>query len=231
MTGLLTEVLKDVPHRQWVFSIPSASIAVQTYGDFLNFNPCMLSPLMAVLLMMAVSRRHQVLYWRIWKRFSNMRCWNRITPLDKNGLGNLASYIIRACFSPERMVYVPVGRLSRWYCQSCLHIQRREVQESFYSTGLVGQTDDSYSRAVWTDGQRIPVFESWYWFFSIWLEGLLLWAIFKIRFILNIFQNFVINLETFPSCFFDLDFCLDINWPPLIRAQHVVLVSEAQYYF
>ena len=76
---LLTEVLKDVPHRQWVFSIskrlriyflydrkllaklsicawkvmnaylksvvsdetavPGASIAVQTYGDFLNFNP------------------------------------------------------------------------------------------------------------------------------------------------------------------------------------------------
>jgi hypothetical protein len=76
---LLTEVLKDVPHRQWVFSIPKrlriyflydrkllaklsicawkvmnaylrsvvadadaapdASIAVQTYGDFLNLNP------------------------------------------------------------------------------------------------------------------------------------------------------------------------------------------------
>lgn len=76
---LLTNVLKDVPHRQWVFSIPKrlriyflydrkllaklsicawkvmnaylkatvshddaapdASIAVQTYGDFLNFNP------------------------------------------------------------------------------------------------------------------------------------------------------------------------------------------------
>lgn len=76
---LLTNVLKDVPHRQWVFSIPKrlriyflydrkllaklsicgwkvlsaylksavsydgavpgASIAVQTYGDFQNFNP------------------------------------------------------------------------------------------------------------------------------------------------------------------------------------------------
>ncbi|MCP4722474.1 MAG: hypothetical protein GY860_23695 [Desulfobacteraceae bacterium] len=76
---LLTNVLKDVPHRQWVFSIPKrlqiyflfdrklleklsicvwkvikaylkstvpddsavpgASIAVQTYGDFLIFNP------------------------------------------------------------------------------------------------------------------------------------------------------------------------------------------------
>ena len=76
---LLTDVLKNVPHRQWVFSIPKrlriyflydrkllaklsicawkvikvylksavpddsavpgASIAVQTYGDFLNLNP------------------------------------------------------------------------------------------------------------------------------------------------------------------------------------------------
>lgn len=76
---LLSNVLKDVPHRQWVFSIPKrlriyflfdrkllaklficawnvikkylkpsipdndavpgTSIAVQTYGDFLNFNP------------------------------------------------------------------------------------------------------------------------------------------------------------------------------------------------
>ncbi|WP_022664024.1 IS91 family transposase [Desulfospira joergensenii] len=76
---VLTEVLKDLPHRQWVFSlpkrvriyfmyhrkwlaklsicawkvmnaylrsvvsdktaVPGASIAVQTYGDFLNFHP------------------------------------------------------------------------------------------------------------------------------------------------------------------------------------------------
>ena len=33
---------------------------------------------------------------------------DRITPSDKTGLGNLARYIIRACFSQERMVYVPV---------------------------------------------------------------------------------------------------------------------------
>jgi len=29
------------------------------------------------------------------------------SPSDKTGLGNLARYIIRACFSQERMVYVP----------------------------------------------------------------------------------------------------------------------------
>ncbi len=32
---------------------------------------------------------------------------DRITPSDKTGLGNLARYIIRACFSQERRVYVP----------------------------------------------------------------------------------------------------------------------------
>jgi hypothetical protein len=45
--SLLSEVLKQVTHRHWIFSIakcednavPSASIVVQTYGDFLNFNP------------------------------------------------------------------------------------------------------------------------------------------------------------------------------------------------
>lgn len=32
---------------------------------------------------------------------------DRITPSDKTGLGKLARFIIRACFSQERMVYVP----------------------------------------------------------------------------------------------------------------------------
>jgi hypothetical protein len=32
---------------------------------------------------------------------------DRITPTDKPGLGNLARYIIRACFSQERMIYIP----------------------------------------------------------------------------------------------------------------------------
>ncbi len=33
----------------------------------------------------------------------------RIWPEDEQGLGNLTRYIIRACFSQERMVYIPVG--------------------------------------------------------------------------------------------------------------------------
>lgn len=33
----------------------------------------------------------------------------RIRPEDEQGLENLARYIIRACFSQERVVYIPVG--------------------------------------------------------------------------------------------------------------------------
>ena len=33
---------------------------------------------------------------------------DRIYPSDKTGLGNLSKYIVRACFSQERMIYVPV---------------------------------------------------------------------------------------------------------------------------
>ena len=33
----------------------------------------------------------------------------RIRPEDEKGLENLARYIIRACFSLERVVYIPVG--------------------------------------------------------------------------------------------------------------------------
>ena len=46
--------------------------------------------------------------------------------------------------------------------------------------------------------------------FLIWPEGLR-WAMLKISFILHIFQNFIKNLKIFPSCFFDLDFCLDLS--------------------
>ncbi len=36
---------------------------------------------------------------------------DRIEPDDKAGSGNLARYIIRACFSQERMVYVPAKKI------------------------------------------------------------------------------------------------------------------------
>ena len=37
----------------------------------------------------------------------NVYVGNRIFSDDKAGLGNLARYIIRACFSQERMIYIP----------------------------------------------------------------------------------------------------------------------------
>ena len=42
-------------------------------------------------------------------RFPCIYC-NRIYPDDKTGLGNLSRYIIRACFSQGRMIYVPVEK-------------------------------------------------------------------------------------------------------------------------
>ena len=176
---LLTEVLKDVPHRQWVFSIPKrlriyflydrkllaklsicawkvmnaylksvvsdetgvpgASIAVQTYGDFLNFNPhlhaittdgCFLDDgSFKAAPGFILEDLEEIFQYEVLKMLKkegkindavieNMLSWrhsgfhvyigDRITPSDKLGLGNLARYIIRACFSQERMVYVPV---------------------------------------------------------------------------------------------------------------------------
>lgn len=40
----------------------------------------------------------------------NVYIGGRIEPDDKAGLGNLARYIIRACFSQERLVYIPAEK-------------------------------------------------------------------------------------------------------------------------
>ena len=40
----------------------------------------------------------------------NVYIGDRIEPDNKVGLGNLARYIIRACFSQERLVYIPAKR-------------------------------------------------------------------------------------------------------------------------
>ncbi len=46
-----------------------------------------------------------------WYRSSfNVYIGDRIEPDDKAGLGNLARYIIRACFFQERMVYIPTEK-------------------------------------------------------------------------------------------------------------------------
>jgi len=178
---LLTNVLKDVFYKQWVFSIPKrlriyflydrkllaklskcawnvitaylkstvpnddavpgASIAVQTYGDFLNFNPhlhaivsdgCFLKDgsfqTAPAFMLEDLGEAFQYEVLKMLKKegkindviIENMLSWrhsgfnvyigDRIEPDDKAGLGNLARYIIRACFSQERMVYVPAEK-------------------------------------------------------------------------------------------------------------------------
>jgi len=175
---LLSNVLKDVPHRQWVFSIPKrlriyflfdrkllaklsicawnvikkylqsstpdndavpgASIAVQTYGDFLNFNPhlhaivsdgCFFKDgdfhMAPGFMLEDLEKIFQYEVFKMLKKegkiteavIENMLSWHhsgfhvyigdRIFSDDQASLGNLARYIIRACFSQERMVYIP----------------------------------------------------------------------------------------------------------------------------
>ena len=41
---------------------------------------------------------------------SHVHIGERIQPNDEQGLEKLARYIIRACFSQERMVYIPVKK-------------------------------------------------------------------------------------------------------------------------
>jgi hypothetical protein len=119
--------------------VPGASIAVQTYGDFLNFNPhlhaintdgCLLdggsfkaAPGFILEDLEEIFQYEVLKMLKRWGKINgavieNMLSYrhsgfhvyigDRITPSDKPGLGNLARYIIRACFSQERMVYVPV---------------------------------------------------------------------------------------------------------------------------
>jgi hypothetical protein len=232
---LLTNVLKDVPHRQWVFSlpkrlriyfmydrrllaklskcgwnvirpylksavldgdaIPGASIAVHTYGDFLNFNPhihaivsdgCFLSDGTFQMAPGFIAEdlekafRYEVL--KMLKKegkindaiIENLLSWHhsgfhvyiggRIMPDDETGLEKLAKYIIRACFSQERMVYIPVEKSTDgvakviytsknggsrktfdaldWLAQLVMHIPDRYEQTvryyGFYSNKLRG---------------------------------------------------------------------------------------------
>src|SRR3989339_124787 len=178
---LLCDVLKDVPYKHWVFSIPKrlriyflydrkllaklskcawnvitaylkstvldkdavpgASIAVQTYGDFLNFNPhlhaivsdgCFLKDgsfhTAPIFIIKDLEEAFQYEVLKMFKKegkindtiIENMLSWHhsgfnvyigdRIESDDKAGLGNLARYIIRACFSQERLVYIPAEK-------------------------------------------------------------------------------------------------------------------------
>lgn len=171
-------VLKKVPHRHFVFSIPKilrryflydrsllpdlsrcaweslkvflqevvpernpipgAVITIQTFGDFLGFNPhchilmtdgCFygnkgmfrVAPPLELKKLEAIFR-HKVFRMLLnkgnipeemirlistWKHSGfHVFCGNRISPADETAMENLASYIIRASFSQERMQYL-----------------------------------------------------------------------------------------------------------------------------
>ncbi len=119
--------------------MPGASIAVQTYGDFLNFNPHLHAIVtdgcffpdgrFQVTPGFNAEDLEEAFRYEVFKMLKkegkindavieNMLSWhhsgfhvhvgNTIWPGDQDSLENLAKYIIRACFSQERMVYIPV---------------------------------------------------------------------------------------------------------------------------
>ena len=110
-------------------AVPGASIAVQTYGDFLNFNPhlhaiatdgCFLyDGSFKTAPGFILEDLEEIFQYEVLKMLKkegkinnavieNMLSWrhsgfnvyisDRIYPSDNTGLGNLARYIIRACF-------------------------------------------------------------------------------------------------------------------------------------
>ena len=120
-----------------------ASIVVQTYGDFLNFNPH-LHAIVAdggffednsfrvapAIVGKNLEKAFQYEVLKMLKKegklndtiIANLLSWRhtgfhvylgpRIWPDDHDALERLARYIIRACFSSERMVYIPAEETS-----------------------------------------------------------------------------------------------------------------------
>ncbi len=175
---LCSQVLKLVPHRQWVLSIPKrlriyflfnrkllaklsrcawrvlsvylkqtvpfadampgAAIAVHTFGDFQQFNPhlhiiatdgCFYdNGAFTVCPSPSAKDREDLFRHEVFKMLKaegkisdavienmlgwrhsgfNVYCGPTLWPNNDQGLEDLARYIIRACFSQERMSYIP----------------------------------------------------------------------------------------------------------------------------
>jgi len=116
--------------------IPGAVIAIQTFGDFLGYNPhthvtdgCfygnkgmfrIASPLelkkleaifqhkvFKMLLNKGKITKEMIAMLSTWRHSGfHVFCGNRISPDDETAMENLARYIIRASFSQERMQYL-----------------------------------------------------------------------------------------------------------------------------
>lgn len=140
---------------------PAAIIAVQTFGDFLNFNPhlhviaadgcfnndgtfmtCVipnadhLEPLFRREVLKLLKREGKINSAII----ENMDSWHHSgfhvycgQPIrhDDNGLERLAQYVIRAPISQERMVYLPAGQVGGGLAQVIYTGKNSRVQERF----------------------------------------------------------------------------------------------------
>jgi hypothetical protein len=92
---LCSQVLKLVPHRQWVYSIP------KRLRIYFLFNRKLLKAEGKI----NDAVIENMLCWR--HSDFNVYCGPTIWPNNDKGLEDLARYIIRACFSQERMSYLP----------------------------------------------------------------------------------------------------------------------------
>jgi len=79
---------------------------------------------------------------------------DRIEPDDKAGLGNLARYIIRACFSQERMVYVPAKKSDDGLAKVLYTSKDGKFRKVFkfltfrLCLGLARQVGNTYTRKI-----------------------------------------------------------------------------------
>jgi hypothetical protein len=216
---LCEEVIKAVPHRHLIFSlpkmlrryflydrklladlsrcawetlkvfikevdpvegaIPGAVIAIQSFGDFLGYNPhahilltdgCFhdngmfrVAPrfdpqaleeifkhkVFRLLISKGKITEDMVKLLKSWRHSGfHVFCGNRIQPGDKDAMESLARYIIRACFSQERMTYLPAeskviyvsknGKEKKefealeWLAAMCSHIPDKGMQMVHY---------------------------------------------------------------------------------------------------
>jgi hypothetical protein len=156
MTAYLRSVVSDET------AVPGASIAVQTYGDLLNFNPhlhaittdgCFLDDgSFKTVPGFVLEDLEEIFQYEVLKMLykegkindavsENMLSWrhsgfhgyigDRITPSDKTGLCNLVRYIIRACFSQERKVYVPAEDLAAGFAEVVYTSKDRKSRKVF----------------------------------------------------------------------------------------------------
>ncbi|MCG6905558.1 MAG: transposase [Desulfobacteraceae bacterium] len=153
-------------------AVPGVSIAIQTYGDFLNSNPhlhaivsdgCFLDgnsfEVAPELMGQDLEEAFQYEVLKMLKKegkisdaiIENMLSWRHsgfhvylgstIWPDDEEGLENLVRYIIRACFSRQRMVYIPKEDASDGIAEVIYSSKNGQSQNTFDAVDWQAQLD------------------------------------------------------------------------------------------